>query len=220
MAWFKVDDGLHSHPKVADAGEAIALWVLAGSWCARHLTDGWVPAGLPNRLIDKGTEYAEGLVAAGLWRPAERDGRSGWCFHDWHDMQPTAEQVRAERAASAERQRRWRERRHGARNASQAPSTNAATDGVSTTVSDAPTNGVKTVSPTRPDPTTTPNGVVRVGGRRDSEWKPEDDPDFKNRVNEQIKERMGDRKPAITPTRQAAVQEMRARLSGKANDGV
>lgn len=41
MAWFKVDDKLHSHPKLYRASlRAMGLWVLAGSWCSDQLTDG------------------------------------------------------------------------------------------------------------------------------------------------------------------------------------
>lgn len=162
MAWFKVDDGLHSHPKVIKAGDAIALWVLAGSWCAGHLTDGFVPEYMANRLVMSGTTYAATLVRVGLWVPAERDGEKGWQFHDWSDMQPSREQVKAAREASADRQRRWRERRSAGRNAVTPPSTNGATASVSTPVSDGPTNGVSAPSPTRPDPTA-PSGQGRVG---------------------------------------------------------
>ena len=47
MAWFKVDDKLHSHPKRYRASlRAMGLWVLAGSWCSDQLTDGVIPRDL------------------------------------------------------------------------------------------------------------------------------------------------------------------------------
>lgn len=41
MTWFKVDDGFYDHPKVENLSMAArGLWVTAGSWCAKQLTDG------------------------------------------------------------------------------------------------------------------------------------------------------------------------------------
>jgi len=67
MVWFRVDDNLHSHRKTARAGEAMALWVIAGSWSGAHLTDGFVPDYMVDRLIPGGREMAERLVQAELW---------------------------------------------------------------------------------------------------------------------------------------------------------
>lgn len=119
MPWFKVDDGFHAHRKVAKLGDdtdAIALWTLAGSWSANQLTDGWVPDYVVARIDAKHyVRRAAALVRVGLWEPAERDGETGWVFHGWSEpgRQPTSEQVNAERAATAERQRKYRERMKG-----------------------------------------------------------------------------------------------------------
>lgn len=90
MPWFKVDDQLATHPKVARAGlAAMGLWVKAGSWSAQHLTDGHIPADV---LVVLGARrvHADALVKAGLWE-ADSDG---WRFRDWFDYQPTAEHSR------------------------------------------------------------------------------------------------------------------------------
>lgn len=119
MPFFRVDDGLHSHRKVlklgADHSDALALWTLAGSWCAYHLTDGWIPEYVAASLDAHYAERAKALVHVGLWEVAEQDGEPGWQFHGWSDpgRNPLAEQVTAERAATAERQRRFRERAKG-----------------------------------------------------------------------------------------------------------
>lgn len=107
MAWFKVDDQLHSHPKARRAGlEAMGLWLVAGSHCMSYLTDGfveeWFVLSWPN-----GAELAERLVGTGLWLKLE----NGWQFHDWAEFQPTREKVEAEREAAAERMRRVRANR-------------------------------------------------------------------------------------------------------------
>lgn len=110
MTWFYVDDHLHEHPKARRAGlEAMGMWALAGSYCADHLTDGFVPGHVPVRWSERRwRKLAQQLVAAGLWTPAERDGEPGWQFHDWPGWQKTRDQVLAEREAAAERQRRRR----------------------------------------------------------------------------------------------------------------
>lgn len=106
MAWFKVDDQLHSHPKARRAGlEAMGLWLLAGSHCMSYLTDGFVEAWFVQSW-PHGPELANVLVREGLWLKVE----GGWQFHDWGEFQPTREKVEAERESAAERQRRKRDR--------------------------------------------------------------------------------------------------------------
>jgi hypothetical protein len=114
VPWFNVDDGFHSHPKAYAAGlEAIGLWTIAGSWSAKHLTNGFIShqtlAKLhPNR---NRTWLVRRLVSAGLW---EEVGDEGWQFHEWNDdgRNPTPEQVKAAKAANRERQQRYRDRHH------------------------------------------------------------------------------------------------------------
>lgn len=109
MPWMRVDDKLHSHAKVARAGtEAIGLWVLAGSWCMQHLTDGFVPRNVAVRLAPGADDLAAALVRAGLWHEAERDGEDGWLFHQWTEHQPAAATIRADREKARERMQRVR----------------------------------------------------------------------------------------------------------------
>lgn len=138
MPWFKVDDGLADHPKTIRAGNAaMGLWVRAGAWSAKHLTEGHIPAYMIPVLGSR--QQATALVTAGLWLMED----AGFVFHQWNEdgRQPSKESVLAERAASRERQQRAREKarneRHGV--------TNPVTNGLVTP-------GV-TVPPTRPDPT-------------------------------------------------------------------
>lgn len=143
MTWFKIDDTLALHPKVIEAGNAaIGLWVRAGSYSAQQLTDGYVSR---RALTMLGTRsQAAALVAAGLWDAVP----GGWQFHDWTDYQPTRADVERDRAATKERQARWRENRK--RNAVTNTSRNAVTNDVTNGVTNAaPGDG----APTRPDPT-------------------------------------------------------------------
>jgi len=101
VTWFKVDDKLHDHRKTRAAGKAaMGVWVLAGSWSADNLTDGFIPVSVLSRWGTRAD--ANRLVAAGLWTQAEQDGEKGWRFHQWTDLQPSRAQKLAEREARAE----------------------------------------------------------------------------------------------------------------------
>lgn len=141
MPWFKIDDGFHSHPKVIAAGNAaIGLWARCGSWSSDQLTDGFVPAAVA-RMYGSAAE-AKALVREGLWDAAD----GGYLMHDFHDFNPTAETVRAEREAAAERQRRHRESRKASHRDNER-------DVERDEQRDSPDrNGVSSPSPTRPDP--------------------------------------------------------------------
>lgn len=117
MAWFAVDDQAHSDPKLIAAGAAArSLWLMAGSWASGHLTDGFVPAHMLSTL--GGTRRdADRLAQVGLWEPVQREGQTGWQFHQWAKRNPTRAQVEARRKA-------WRDRQNRARGkAPQAPVT-------------------------------------------------------------------------------------------------
>lgn len=119
MPHFRVDDNFHAHRKVAKLGvdgiDAIGLWTLAGSWSADQLSDGWVPEYVAARLDPGYADRAAKLVRVGLWQETERDGERGWLFNGWSEpgRNLTSEQVKAERAATADRQRRFRNRVKG-----------------------------------------------------------------------------------------------------------
>lgn len=101
MAWFKVDDKLHDHRKARAAGTAaMGVWLLAGSWSADNLTDGFIPATILPRWGRP--RDAKRLVDAGLWHADQQDGEGGWRFHEWAERQPTRAQKLEERALKAE----------------------------------------------------------------------------------------------------------------------
>lgn len=106
MPWFKVDDTLALHTKTVMAGNAaMGLWVRAGSWSMQTLSDGFIPDLIVSQL---GTPaQAKKLVEVGLWDRLP----TGYAFHQWEQRQPTKSQVHADREATAERQRKSREKR-------------------------------------------------------------------------------------------------------------
>ena len=109
IPWFMVDDKLHSHRKAVRAGvQAMGLWVLAGSWSADHLQDGFIPDYMAARIDPDSELHAGELVAAGFWSVAEKNGEQGWQFNGWDEFQPTREAVEAKREAARERMARVR----------------------------------------------------------------------------------------------------------------
>lgn len=120
VTWFKVDDKFHSHAKRHAATGTkpltpLELWLVAGSWAADQLTDGFIPTTMI-RALGSTPSSAKKLVEIGLWE--SEDG--GWRFHDWPDHQPTKESVLAKRDAEAERKAAWRAKR-AAKRASDVP---------------------------------------------------------------------------------------------------
>lgn len=102
MPHFRVDDGIHSHPKAAIAGdEAMGFWMRAGAWCTAYGTDGFVPAWWVKQQ-PKGVAKAKRLIEAQLWTAGtyqgdrqEYRGQVGYNFHQWR--QDPYEKVEADR---------------------------------------------------------------------------------------------------------------------------
>lgn len=115
MAWVKIDDQFHDHPKVLDVGPcAEALYFRGLTYATRFLTDGFIPVGHLRRMGDMDAlAEAERLTTSGLWQSTE----GGYLVHDYLDYQPSKEHILADRAKSAKRQAEWRDRnRNGVEN--------------------------------------------------------------------------------------------------------
>jgi hypothetical protein len=171
VTWFKVDDCLHAHKKAMRAGtEAMGLWVLAGSWAADQLTDGWVPQYAVPRWSPIADELAARLVSAGLWVEGEHDGDKGWWFHEWEERQPTRVEVTARRKADADRRARWREDRKRKLSQRDSPSDGSLRDAPSDTPRDATVTSIRDTTGQQPDLgiLLPGHGDVRTGSRRDT----------------------------------------------------
>jgi hypothetical protein len=105
MAWAKLDDGFHAHPKVQRVGlAAVGLHVITISHCSRYLTDGLVGPELVRQVAQRqAAKLTRDLVAAGLW---ERDGGEGWTVHDYLDYNPSRAHVVEARQKESERKGR------------------------------------------------------------------------------------------------------------------
>lgn len=143
MTWFKVDDNLSFHRKVVAAGNAsMGLWVRAGSWCAQHLTDGFIPDEMIS-ILGTPAQRAK-LIKVGLWLEVD----DGCVFHQWNEngRQPTSESVLEKRERAADRQAKHRANSYKKMQASE-PS-NAVTDPSVTP----PVTPLLTPPPSRPVP--------------------------------------------------------------------
>ena len=179
MSWFKVDDKLHSHKKIVRAGEAMALWVVAGSWCADQLTDGFVPDYIAARLVPNGLDMAERLVSADLWISDTFDGDDGWRFRDWDEYQPTRSEVEEKRERDRDKKRKQR-RTDGGQFTTSHRESPGDTEGT-------PQGSHEGVTPSRPVPSRPePEEQERESSRKRSDratrlpdgWKPDPEPEL------------------------------------------
>jgi len=104
--WVRIDDRLPRHPKFEGlTSDAAWLWICGNCYASTYLTDGFVSfKSLPTIsvvLISDIQKSASDLVSAGLWHEAE----GGYFIHDYHDFNPTAEQVKAKLDADRARKR-------------------------------------------------------------------------------------------------------------------
>lgn len=114
MTWFRVDDDLEGHPKLnalrarfpRSWRQSVCLWTLAGSWSAKHETDGRIPDDVLSRF-GATSKDAEALVSVGFWERLPT--QDGYSFHDWLEYQPSSAQLRLKRESSATRTRLSRE---------------------------------------------------------------------------------------------------------------
>lgn len=96
MPWARFDDDYPNHRKIRPLSDAaFRLHTSAICWCNKNLTDGIItPADLPYVSDVKNPAKAvPQLVAQKLWEPTG----NGWIVHDYHQFNPTAEYVLAER---------------------------------------------------------------------------------------------------------------------------
>ncbi|MFE2998701.1 hypothetical protein ACFXG4_27325 [Nocardia sp. NPDC059246] len=162
MPWFKTDDGFSNSREVLRIprkyrAAAVGVYLLAGTWCSKELTDGFVPDYVLPELCGTAAIAAR-LVEAGLWEVVD----GGWQFTNWAKNQPTAAVVIAEREREAERKRAYREvkKNQAAAKSAQSEDVPNVSHGTAEDVpemSHGTDAGVPDVSglpdPTRPDPT-------------------------------------------------------------------
>lgn len=171
MAWMKLDDRFHASRKLNSIPkrhrfQAAGLWAIAGSWVSGQGTDGYVP----DYMIEQwgaSAKTVECLVTSGLWRRESE----GFVFDSWLEYNPSKAQTEAERAASAERMRRSRERRR-AESAGQTVDADDVAAQQSEVLQRNTPEVLQRPDPTRPDPTPSSGnyeGVSHVSDAREIE---------------------------------------------------
>jgi hypothetical protein len=143
--WSKLDDGAFSHRKFLDLHpSAIGLWAMGLSYCAKQLTEGFIPKAQVSRLVAvtpaEAFRLAEMLVKAGLWEVHP----DGYQVHDYLDYNPRAAQIHERRERSRVRFARWYE---GTRTANRV--SNAVPNGVANGVSNSVPNASPVPVPSR-----------------------------------------------------------------------
>ena len=179
MAWFKVDDGFYDHPKVEELpNAAVGLWVKAGTWCAKHETDGVIPATRVKAF--KGTaSQIRALIECGLWsETTTNSGAKAYSFRDWFDYQPSREEREEERALWREKKRKSRSQKlDKLRQQQNVP------EGVPEMSPEGTNEGVPEMSgtipvPSRPDPSLSVIGSQpTTGSRGQADWPAGDELD-------------------------------------------
>lgn len=97
MSWLKLDDRFFDNPKIVALSDAAQLSYIKGAaYCARELTDGFIP-------MRRAREFANPKVikelVPTLWEPAT----DGYMVHDYLDYNPTKAKVEAERKKARQR---------------------------------------------------------------------------------------------------------------------
>lgn len=156
MGWFRLDDGFGDHPKIIEVGNPGAgLYARCGAWCAKHLTDGYIPEAMGRSWGHPRT--AQALEISGLWVPVH----GGWQMHDYLDYNPSREDAEADKKAAAQRQKAYRERIKGGSQRTPPPDGNV-TPNVTHNATRDSRNTIPYPIPSHP--ITPPSSVVSMGG--------------------------------------------------------
>ncbi|MFI1165591.1 hypothetical protein ACH4UM_18745 [Streptomyces sp. NPDC020801] len=166
MPWARFDDRFPSNRKVRLITDgAFRLYVSAICWSAENLTDGVVKTTELRLVADvrASRTRAKELVEAGLFEVIEG---VGWKIHDYHDYNPTAEQVREERRAKTARQQRWRQKQKGGAPEPEPPRNKPDVDASTDASQDASRDGSGDAAPRARVPVPTrPVDRAEVGGK-------------------------------------------------------
>lgn len=121
MSWAKFDDQYPDHPKIVSVGPlGMALHTAATCYCARYLTDGFIPAAMMGRLMNfdgitinnnavTNKQITDELIRVGLLEVVP----GGYMVHDYLEYNPPAAKIKEEKAQNAKRQADYRENHRG-----------------------------------------------------------------------------------------------------------
>lgn len=169
MAWARMDDDFHDHPKVEGLSlAAIGLWTVNLTWAYRHRRTAAIPGFIPEARVRKlaGKHYDTLTTELttpcrgkqhGLWEPTE----GGFIIHNFHRYLPKPRDPKeASEAGKKGAQQRWQSNsKQDGKQPSGEPSTDMANDG---SCASAPAYPLPTEPPSggssRPTPVPTSSG--------------------------------------------------------------
>jgi hypothetical protein len=126
LSWMEIDDGILDHPKFIRAvnmagSDVVHLWLGIRSYCAKHLTDGFLPSDMLGEVRGpKGKARDKALVAlqqVGLLDNAE----GGYQMHNFLKWSTSRAVILERRQAAKERKDRWRRNVGGGQNGTPPP---------------------------------------------------------------------------------------------------
>ena len=115
MAWARIDDRFHDHPKAVGLDlAAVGLWTFCLTWTHSNRSgkiQGHIPPYLPRRF-GAAPELAEQLVEAGLWHQPGHTCtcpaiETGWLIHDYVDYLPLSTRRSRSEAGKRGAAARW-----------------------------------------------------------------------------------------------------------------
>jgi hypothetical protein len=107
MAYLRIGDDIEDHPAfVGLSHRAFRVWIYAGAWCQRHLTDGLIPLAILRDIRFASKAILAELEIAG--RLQSQDGQYLLVGHTKHN--DSREVVQRRRHQKADRVSRWREK--------------------------------------------------------------------------------------------------------------
>jgi hypothetical protein len=133
VPYLNTDDGMDEHPKIDCLSDAAYRLLMASMhYCARNLTDGFVPLARARRLTVTGTDsVAAELIGAGVWhdlgngcdrgecieaRTCHTDGRKAhYIVHDYLQWNHSKAWWEKRRRDQAERRKKYLARKNGGR---------------------------------------------------------------------------------------------------------
>lgn len=108
MPYLNLDDGFSEHRKVDVLSHgAFRLHTSGLCYCARELTDGFVPdVRVPRLMPNYKASFLAELTDASMWLPSP----GGYSIHDYLDWNKPRAWWEAKREADAKRLAKWREK--------------------------------------------------------------------------------------------------------------
>jgi hypothetical protein len=217
--WVRLDDHFDDDPRIATAGPSAAgLLAMLLAYSNRNLCDGFVSANTVRQkaaaLVDA-NEVIALMVKVGLLHHVERDGIPGFAIHpDFVQLQPTREQVEAERESRKVRKQRWKDKHLAEQRSEREPEHDQDTVRNADGTADGTLTGTPTEHSSAPGTLTERRSEQRSNGDGTHRPVPDPDPDPVERENRVSRKGKGAGEGEPAKGARASVADMQARVRG------